>query len=96
MPAVTVHPNHPGRQAAAPSLMDRLADRLGLAAGSTPAAALAAFDAQRAARVQAPATLAARAGWAAPANVAPRPAAPSESAIAALAAKAGWTTRGKA
>ncbi|MDR6141403.1 hypothetical protein QE375_000957 [Microbacterium foliorum] len=84
------------KHSAAVRFINAVSARLGIAASAEPQQVLAAFDGQRATRAQAPASLAARAGWAAPAAETPRPAAPAQAAVNALAAKAGWAAPGKA
>lgn len=81
------------KRADAARFVNAVSARLGVAASAGADQVLAAFDAAP----KAPASLAARAGWAVPAAaVAPRPAAPTQAALNALAAKAGWSTPGKA
>ncbi|MBP3977851.1 hypothetical protein [Microbacterium sp. BLY] len=80
------------KRADAARFVNAVSARLGVAASAGVDQVLAAFDAAP----KAPASLAARAGWAAPATVAPRRAAPTQAALNALAAKAGWSTPGKA
>ncbi|WP_454113348.1 hypothetical protein [Microbacterium maritypicum] len=78
--------------AAAVRFVNAVSARLGVAASASAGQVLAAFDAAP----KAPASLAVRAGWAAPAAATPRPAAPAQTAVNELAAKAGWATPGKA